>query len=112
MTATLRAQKTSFLVFVLTVMGHAFAQTTGGTAPTVGSNPEAVFKKLGCWVVNLLSSPALVAVAGSVLLLIFGWGKIFGEMNAFQAFKNGVIGVVIVLVSAGVATTLFGAGCA
>jgi type IV secretory pathway VirB2 component (pilin) len=107
MIETMKMRKAAFLVFVLSMLSEAMA-----AAPTVGSNPEAVFKKLGCWMVNLLSSPILVGVAGGVLLLVFGWGKIFGEMNAFQAFKNGVIGVVIVLVSAGVSTTLFGAGCA
>lgn len=111
MIETMKVRHAAFTLFVLSMLGEAMAQNTGGTT-TVGSNPETVFKTLGCWVVNLLSSPILVAVAGGVLLLVFGWGKIFGEMNAFQAFKNGVIGVVIVLVSAGVSTTLFGAGCA
>ena len=110
MSGTLQAQKLSFILFALVMTGQAMAQA--GPPPTIGNSPEAIFKKLGCWVVNQLSSPTLVAVAGGILLLVFGWGKIFGEMNAFQAFKNGVIGVVIVLVSAGVSTTLFGAGCA
>lgn len=112
MTATVQAYTTSFILLALTALGRAVAQGTPGGAPTVGTTPEAVFKTLGCWVVKVLSSPVLVAVAGGVLLLVFGWGKIFGEMNAFQSFKNGIIGVVIVLVSAGVSTTLFGAGCA
>lgn len=101
----LKAQKAAFMVFVLTMVGGANAQT-------VASDPVGVFKKIGCWIVNILSSPVLIGVAGAVLLLIFGWGKMSGEMNAFTNFKNGVIGAVIVLASAAISTALFGAGCA
>lgn len=110
MTNTLPWQKTSFTLFVLTMLGEALAGNP--PAAPAGQTPETLIKKLGCYVVNILASPALVGVAGAALLLVFGWSKVFGEMNAFQSFKNGVIGVIIVLVAAGVSTTLFGAGCA
>jgi len=113
MSEKLRYQKASFTLFALVMMGEALAQTAPGTpAGNVATDPVGIFKKFGCWIVNLLSSPALIAVAGAVLLLIFGWGKVFGEMNAFQSFKNGLIGVIIILGSAAISTTLFGAGCA
>lgn len=107
-----KAQKLAFTLFAMTVT-NALANNppnTGGA--TLGSDPIAVFKSIGCWIVGILSSPVLVAVAGAVLLLIFGWGKMSGEMNAFTNFKNGVIGAVIVLAAAAISTALFGAGCA
>lgn len=112
MTEKLRLQKTAFMLFVFTVMGRALAQTGGTPGGATGGTPETVFTRLGCYFVNVLSSPALVAVAGAALLLIFGWNKVFAEMNAFQSFKSGIIGVVIILVAAGVSTALFGAACA
>ncbi|MBB6017078.1 hypothetical protein ACFP9V_22735 [Deinococcus radiopugnans] len=102
-------QKAAFMTLVLMVMGSAWAAPG---AVNVGSDPVGVFRNIGCWIVGILSSPALVAVAGAILLLTFGWGKLAGEMNAFTNFKNGVIGAVIVLSAAAISTALFGAGCA
>lgn len=110
----LNIQKAALMTLVLMTISGAVAATA--TPPpagsTVGTDPVGIFTRIGCWIVNTLASPALVAVAGAILLLVFGWGKLAGEMNAFTNFKNGVIGAAIVLSAAGISTALFGAGCA
>ena len=105
----LRVQKAAFAVYVLMLVSGAWA--ANGTTPNVATDPVGIATKFGCWIVGILSSPALVAVAGAVVLLIFGWGKLAGEMNAFQNFKNSTIGAIIVLSAAAISGALFGAAC-
>ncbi|EYB66944.1 hypothetical protein DEIPH_ctg060orf0023 [Deinococcus phoenicis] len=107
MTEALRLKKAAFMLYALSWMGSALAQATGGTANT----PEGIFTKLGCALVRVLSGPGLVAVAVIILVLIFGWNKLAGDVGAFQSFKSGILGAVIILAGGAVVASVFGGAC-
>lgn len=104
----------AILAVAVAAVQMAAAQTagTGGLAANGQNDPVAIATKLGCWFVNIVSSPAIVAIAALWVVLNFGWGKLAGEINAFTSFKNSMIGVGIILASGIIVGLIFGSVCA